>query len=39
MVGTLENVPIPSSKPYISLYPWRITELTFGSEITTPEKF
>ena len=37
--GTLENVQIPSSKPYINSYACRITEPNFGAEITISEKF
>ena len=37
--GTLENVQITFSKPYINSYECRITETTFGAEITTFEKF
>ena len=36
--GTLENVQIPSSKPHINSYACRLTEPTFGAEITTSEK-
>ena len=36
--GTLENVQIPSSKPYINSYVCILTEPTFGEEITTSEK-
>ena len=36
---TLENVQIPSYKPYINSYGGRLTEPTFGAGITTSEKF
>ena len=34
----MESVKIPSSKPYINFYSYRITEATFGAERTTSEK-
>ena len=37
--GTLENVQIPSSKPYITSYVCSLTDTTFGAEISTFEKF
>ena len=35
---TLENVKIPPSKSYINSYACRLTEPTFGAEITTSKK-
>ena len=35
---TLENVQIPSSKSSINSYPYRISELTLGAEISLSEK-
>ena len=37
--GTLQNVHIPSSKPYINSCACRLTEPTLRAEITTSEKF
>ena len=37
--GSLENVQIPSSKPYITSYVCSLTDTTFGAEISTFEKF
>ena len=36
---TLEYVEIPSFKPDINSYACRLTELIFGAEITSSEKF
>ena len=35
----MENVKVPSSKPYVNSYACRLTEPTFEAEITTSENF